>query len=335
MEDVDKGSRPLDDDEHLIHSEALDSAVLGNEPHHRNYGASSVSNAFGATDIRLIGSGTSGLSIVDNMISHRVRGIKFIRVVDQPVISPFRGAHRIIQLCTPLSIEDLRAALVGSHLLFITFVPGEETGTVSAQTIARVAREMGILVIGFAIQSSSFYALPNLGRALGDLSAFEAVTDSLIVVPEEFRLAAVSQDEIDLGEGNFNCYEILSEVISGIADIIHLPGLICMDFEDVRMVLSCSTRARIGIGRAIGIDRARRSAQEAASCPLLGEAMLSTAKGALVIISAAKRSLKLSEIKDVVLTVRSLLGTETHVTFGTRYGRHRDDVLSVTLVLLC
>jgi cell division protein FtsZ len=230
-----------------------------------------------------------------------------------------------------LAVEDIRAAIEGAHMLFITAGMGGGTGTGAAPVIARVAREMGILTVGVVTKPFEFEGGRRMTNADSGLAELEANVDSLIVVLNE-KLLEVLGDDVTQDEAFAHANDVLKNAVGGIAEIINVPGHVNVDFEDVRTVMGEPGKAMMGTAVSAGPDRARIAAEQAVACPLLEGIDLSGAKGVLVLISAAKGSLKLSESKMAMNTIRAYASPDAHVIYGTAYDDSLGDQIRVTVV---
>jgi cell division protein FtsZ len=229
------------------------------------------------------------------------------------------------------AIEDIRAAIEGAHMLFITAGMGGGTGTGAAPVIARVAKEMGILTVGVVTKPFDWEGGRRMDNADAGLSELEANVDSLIVVLNE-KLLEVLGDDITQDEAFAHANDVLKNAVGGIAEIINVPGHVNVDFEDVRTVMGEPGKAMMGTAVASGPDRARIAAEQAVACPLLEGIDLSGARGVLVLITAAKGSLKLSESKLAMNTIRAYASADAHVIYGTAYDDGLGDNIRVTVV---
>jgi len=216
-------------------------------------------------------------------------------------------------------------------MLFITAGMGGGTGTGAAPVIARVAREMGILTVGVVTKPFEFEGKRRMDNADGGLAELEANVDSLIVVLNE-KLLEVLGDDATQDEAFAHANDVLKNAVGGIAEIINVPGHVNVDFEDVRTVMGEPGKAMMGTAVAAGPDRARIAAEQAVACPLLEGIDLSGARGVLVLITAAKGSLKLSESKLAMNTIRAYASPDAHVIYGTAYDDNLGDQIRVTVV---
>jgi cell division protein FtsZ len=299
------------------------------------------------TQIKVIGVGGGGGNAVDHMIECGVQGVEFICAnTDAQALS--RGsAHKTIQLgasglgagskpdkgrdAAELAVDDIREAIDGAHMLFITAGMGGGTGTGAAPVIARIAKEMGILTVGVVTKPFEFEGGRRMTNADLGLAELEANVDSLIVVLNE-KLLEVLGDDVTQDEAFAHANDVLKNAVGGIAEIINVPGHVNVDFEDVRTVMGEPGKAMMGTAKSNGPDRARIAAEQAVACPLLEGIDLSGAKGVLVLISAAKGSLKLSESKLAMNTIRAYASPDAHVIYGTAYDDELGDDIRVTVV---
>ncbi|MGY8903762.1 MAG: cell division protein FtsZ [Burkholderiales bacterium] len=299
------------------------------------------------TQIKVIGVGGGGGNAVEHMISRHVQGVEFVCANTDAQALGRSSAHRTIQLGTnglgagskpekgreaaETAVEDIRAAIDGAHMLFITAGMGGGTGTGAAPVIARVAREMGILTVGVVTKPFEWEGGRRMTNAETGLAELEANVDSLIIVLNE-KLLEVLGDDISEDEAFSHANDVLKNAVGGIAEIINVPGNVNVDFEDVRTVMGEPGKAMMGTAVANGPDRARIAAEQAIACPLLEGIDLSGAKGVLVLISAAKGSLKLSESKTAMNTIRAYASPDAHVIYGTAHDEELGDQIRVTVV---
>ncbi len=299
------------------------------------------------TQIKVIGVGGGGGNAVAHMIGCAVQGVEFICANTDAQALGRSDAHKSIQLgssglgagsmpdkgreAAELALDDIRAAIEGAHMLFITAGMGGGTGTGAAPVIARVAREMGILTVGVVTKPFDFEGGRRMSNADSGLVELEANVDSLIVVLNE-KLLEVLGDDITQDEAFAHANDVLKNAVGGIAEIINVPGHVNVDFEDVRTVMGEPGKAMMGTAIAAGPDRARIAAEQAVACPLLEGIDLSGAKGVLVLITAGKGSLKLSESRLAMNTIRAYASADAHVIYGTAYDDDLGDKIRVTVV---
>ena len=272
------------------------------------------------TQIKVIGVGGGGGNAVDHMIERSVQGVEFITANTDAQALLRSRAHRTIHLggsglgagskpekgreAAELAVDDIRAAIEGAHMLFITAGMGGGTGTGASPVIARVAKEMGILTVGVVTKPFEWEGGRRMQNADSGLAELEANVDSLIVVLNE-KLLDVLGDDISQDEAFAHANDVLKNAVGGIAEIINEYGHVNVDFEDVRTVMGEPGKAMMGTAKAAGPDRARIAAEQAVACPLLEGIDLSGAKGVLVLVTAAKGSLKLSESSLAMCTIKA------------------------------
>ena len=299
------------------------------------------------TQIKVIGVGGGGGNAVDHMIAQGVQGVQFICANTDAQALNRSSADMQMQLgdsglgagskpeagraAAEGAVDQIRAALDGSHMVFITAGMGGGTGTGAAPVIARVAKEMGILTVGVVTKPFEFEGSRRMKQADAGLAELEANVDSLIVVLNE-KLLDVLGEDVTQDEAFAHANDVLKNAVGGIAEIINVPGHVNVDFEDVRTVMGEPGKAMMGTAVASGPDRARIAAEQAVACPLLEGIDLSGAKGVLVLITAAKNSLKLAESKLAMNTIRAYASPDAHVIYGTAYDDNLGDGIRVTVV---
>ncbi len=216
-------------------------------------------------------------------------------------------------------------------MAFITAGMGGGTGTGAAPMVAEIAREMGILTVGVVTKPFSFEGGKRMKAAEAGIAEFSKHVDSLIVILND-KLMEVMGDDADVDDCFKAADDVLKNAVGGIAEIITYPGLVNVDFEDVRTVMGEMGRAMMGSAAAAGVDRARIAAEQAVASPLLEGVNLSGAKGVLVNITAAKGNLKMKEVNEVMNTVKAFAAEDAHIIFGAVYDELMGDALRVTVV---
>jgi len=299
------------------------------------------------TQIKVIGVGGGGGNAVEHMISHGVQGVEFICANTDAQALNRSSANTLVQLgnnglgaggkptvgraAAEEAMERIRVAIDGAHMLFITAGMGGGTGTGAAPVIARVAREMGILTVGVVTKPFEFEGGKRHKQANDGVAELEANVDSLIVVLNE-KLMEVLGDDVTQEQAFAHANDVLRNAVGGISDIIHIPGLVNVDFEDVKTVMSEPGKAMMGTAHAGGPDRATKAAELAVACPLLEGIDLSGARGVLVLIAATKGNFKLAESRNVMNTIRRYAADDAHVIYGTAYDESLGDQLRVTVI---
>jgi cell division protein FtsZ len=299
------------------------------------------------TQIKVIGVGGGGGNAVEHMIKSGVKGVEFVCANTDAQALRTSSAHRVIQLgqsglgagskpergreAAEMAVEEIREVLEGCNMLFITAGMGGGTGTGAAPVVARVAREMGILTVGVVTKPFDWEGGRRMTHAESGLAELEENVDSLIVVLNE-KLLQVFGDDISQDEAFAYANDVLRNSVGGIAEIINVEALVNVDFEDVRTVMSEQGKAMMGTAKASGPDRARIAAEQAVACPLLEGIDMSGAKGVLVLVTAAKGGLKLSESREAMSTICKFASNDAHVIYGTAYDEELGDEIRVTVV---
>ncbi|WP_310463210.1 cell division protein FtsZ [Sphaerotilus sp.] len=299
------------------------------------------------TQIKVIGVGGGGGNAVDHMINLGVQGVEFICANTDAQALNRSKAHTLLQLghtglgagsrpeagkaSAEEAVDRIKSSLEGAHMVFITAGMGGGTGTGAAPVIARLAKDMGILTVGVVTKPFDFEGPRRTKQADVGLNELEANVDSLIVVLNE-KLLEVLGDDVTQEEAFAEANDVLRNAVGGISDIIHIPGLVNVDFEDVKTVMSEPGKAMMGTATASGPDRATKAAEAAVACPLLEGVDLSGARGVLVLIAASKQNFKLAESRNAMTTIRRYAADEAHVIYGTAYDESLGDALRVTVI---
>ena len=299
------------------------------------------------TRIKVVGVGGGGGNAVEHMISQGVQGVEFVCANTDAQALNRSSAHQLIQLgdnglgaggkpekgkaAAEEAEARVRASLEGANMVFITAGMGGGTGTGAAPIVAKVAKEMGILTVGVVTKPFEFEGPRRMKQADAGTSELEANVDSLIVVLNE-KLLDVLGDDVTQDQAFAHANDVLKNAVGGISDIIHMHGLVNVDFEDVKTVMSEPGKAMMGTAQAGGPDRATKAAEAAVACPLLEGIDLSGARGVLVLIAANKSNFKLSESRAAMNTIRRYAADDAHVIFGAAYDDTLGDQLRVTVI---
>ncbi len=299
------------------------------------------------TIIKVFGVGGAGGNAIEHMIREGVSGVEFIAAnTDAQALSRNAASTKLSLGQSGLGAgakpeagkaaadqhrEDIRAMLDGAHMTFITAGMGGGTGTGAAPVVAEIAREMGILTVGVVTKPFSFEGGKRMKSAEAGITEFAKHVDSLIVILND-KLMEVMGDDADVDDCFKAADDVLKNAVGGIAEIITYPGLVNVDFEDVRTVMGEMGRAMMGSASAAGVDRARIAAEQAVASPLLEGVNLSGARGVLVNITAAKGNLKMKEVNEVMNTVKAFAADDAHIIFGAVYDELMGDALRVTVV---
>jgi len=296
--------------------------------------------------IKVVGVGGAGGNAVNHMISRGVQGVEFIAMNTDKQALIKSGAAHIIQLgeaglgagANPEAGRDsarareleIRAALEGANMVFLTAGMGKGTGTGASPVVASIAKDMGILTVGVVTKPFDFEGVRKMKVAEAGIDALVEHVDSLIGVLNQ-KLFEVMDEDASLQDAFKQADNVLHNAVAGIAEIINVPGLVNVDFADVRTVMAEQGKAMMGIGEAAGMDRARIAAEQAVASPLLDGVDLNGARGVIVNITAAQ-NLKLRETNEVINTIREFCSDDATIIHGTVFDDNMGDSLRVTVV---
>ena len=298
--------------------------------------------------IKVIGVGGCGGNAVDHMIDCGVSGVEFISINTDAQALQRNKAKIQLQLGTNVTrglgaganpeigreaaLEDrerIAELIDGADMLFITAGMGGGTGTGAAPVVAEVAKEMGILTVAVVTKPFLFEGkrvrLANVG-----IEALARHVDSLIVIPNE-KLMQVLGEDVSMLNAFRAANDVLHGAVAGIAEVINSPGMVNVDFADVKTVMSEMGMAMMGSAAATGADRARQAAQQAVASPLLEDVNLAGARGVLVNVTASN-SFKMKEYHEVMNTIKSFTAEEATVIVGMVFDENIGEELRVTIV---
>jgi cell division protein FtsZ len=308
-----------------------------------------VDNVPQSAVIKVIGVGGGGGNAVTHMLSSQIDGVEFICANTDAQALRGMEARSVLQLGAQITkglgaganpnigresaIEDraqIQSILQGADMVFITAGMGGGTGTGAAPIVAEVAREMGILTVAVVTKPFPFEGRKRMAIAEQGLKELAEHVDSLITIPNE-KLLAVLGKNCSLLTAFSTANDVLLGAVQGISDLITRPGMINVDFADVRTVMSEMGMAMMGTGVARGEDRAREAAEAAVRSPLLEDVDLRGAKGILVNITAGL-DLNLGEFTEVGNTIEEFASDNATVVIGTVIDPEMSDELKVTVV---
>jgi cell division protein FtsZ len=298
------------------------------------------------TLIKVIGVGGAGGNAVAQMIERSVKGVDFICANTDAQSLSKSPANLKLQLgesglgagaqpekgkaSAEAERERIAEALAGAHMVFITAGMGGGTGTGAAPVVAEIAKELGALTVAVVTKPFSFEGQRRSEVAEEGIKCLENTVDSLIVILNE-KLEQVLGDDITQIDAFNAADNVLYNAVAGIAEIINVEGFVNVDFEDVKTVMSAQGKAMMGTATREGENRAKEAAEHAVQSPLLEGIDLKGARGILVNISASK-SLKLSETKMAMESIRSFAAEDAKIIFGTVFDDNLGDELRVTVV---
>ena len=299
--------------------------------------------------IKVIGVGGGGGNAVEHMVKQDIQAVDFICANTDAQALKSMSARMLLQIGSGVTrglgagadpnmgktaaLEDrerIAEALMGADMIFVTAGMGGGTGTGAAPVVAEVAKELGILTVAVVTKPFKFEGNRRMKVAEAGIAELAPHVDSLITIPNEKLLATLDEDT-SLLESFARVNDVLSGAVQGIADLIIRPGMINVDFADVRTVMSEMGMAMIGSGHARGDNRAIVAAEAAICSPLLEDVDFSGAKGVLVNV-AASSDISLGEFEKVGATVDGFASDNATIVLGTVIDESLDDELRVTVV---
>ena len=299
--------------------------------------------------IKVIGVGGAGGNAINNMIHSGLQGVKFIAANTDAQALEISRADVRIQLGTSITeglgaganpqigreaaletIEDIRNALKDSHMVFITGGLGGGTGTGATPVIAEICREMGALTVAVVTRPFSFEGKKRALIAEQGLEELKKVVDTAITIPND-RLRALASKKATLMEMFMKADEILLHAVKGITDLIVMPGLVNLDFADVRTTMSKAGMALMGIGISAGENRAIEAAERAISHPLLEDLSIAGAKGVLMNITASS-GMEFEEVAEASERIHKEVGDDAEIFWGTSVDESLGDEMRVTVI---
>ena len=298
--------------------------------------------------IRVVGVGGAGVNAVNRMVEAEVEGIEFIAVNTDVQSLQQSTADLTLHIGAELTrglgsgsdanvgrqaaMEDydrMKSLLKGSDMIFIAAGSGGGTGTGAAPVVARIAREVGALTVGIVTRPFGFEGTRRSEQAEHGVVALAQEVDTLIVVPND-RLLAVLDKQTSMVEAFRVADDVLRQGVQGISDLVTLPGLINLDFADVRTIMSDAGNALLGIGMGIGEHRATEAAMQAVSSPLL-ETSMEGARSILLSITGGV-NLSLWEVNEAAKSVSEAAHPDANIIFGAMVDEKLDDQVWVTVV---
>ncbi len=296
--------------------------------------------------IIVVGVGGAGNNAVNRMVDEKIGGVEFIGV---------NTDKQALQLCkapTPLQIgekltkglgagaqpevgekaaeesaEEIKKAIQGADMVFVTCGMGGGTGTGAAPVVAKIAKEMGILTVGVVTKPFKFEAKARMANAVSGIEKLKDNVDTLIVIPND-KLLEIVDRRTTMPDALKKADEVLQQAVQGITDLINVPSLINLDFADVRTVMTDKGIAHIGIGQAKGDDKAIEAVKQAVASPLLE----TTITGASHVIINVSGDISLADANEAVSYVEELAGDEANIIFGAMYDESCTDEATITVI---
>lgn len=298
--------------------------------------------------IKVIGVGGGGNNAVNRMIEHGVQGVEFISVNTDAQALNLSKAEIKMQIGGKLtrglgaganpevgkkaaeeSKEQIEEALRGADMVFVTAGMGGGTGTGAAPVIAEIAKDLGALTVGVVTRPFTFEGRKRATQAQGGISAMKEAVDTLIVIPND-RLLEIVDKSTPMLEAFREADNVLRQGVQGISDLIATPGLINLDFADVKTIMSSKGSALMGIGISSGENRATEAAKKAVSSPLL-ETSIDGAQGVLMNITGGT-NLSLFEVQEAADIVASASDQDVNMIFGSVINENLKDEIVVTVI---
>jgi cell division protein FtsZ len=299
--------------------------------------------------IRVVGLGGSGKNAVNHMVSSKVRGVEFLAINSDAQDLHHSLAKKKIHIGKNLTRglgaggnpdmgrraaeetrEEISNSIKGSDMIFITGGMGGGTGTGSAPVVAKIARESGALTVGVVTKPFLFEGQERMRLALAGIEELKQEVDALIIIPND-RLLAIVDKETTVQNAFAQCDNILKQAVEGISDLITMPGIINVDFADIRSVMENAGSALMGVGISSGEKRAEEAAKSAINSPLL-EVSITGAKGVLFAIAGGE-DLGMLEIQDAARVITESIDPQARVIFGAiKDEKLKKNELKVTVI---
>ncbi len=299
--------------------------------------------------IVVIGVGGAGGNAVTNMINSNLQGVDFVVANTDAQSLAVSQAETRIQLGLKITqglgagsrpeigraaaeetIDQIDAALDGCHMCFITAGMGGGTGTGAAPVVARAAREKGILTVGVVTKPFSFEGLKRMRSADEGIVELQKHVDTLIIIPNQ-NLFLIANANTTFKDAFAMADQVLHQGVRGITDLMIMPGLINLDFADIRTVMSEMGKAMMGTGEASGDHRAIEAAEKAIANPLLDEVSMRGAKGVIINITGGD-DLRLMEVDEAATHIREMVDPEANIIVGSAFNPELNGIMRVSVV---
>jgi cell division protein FtsZ len=299
--------------------------------------------------ITVLGVGGAGGNAVNNMISSKLEGVDFVVAnTDAQALAQSKAEHRIqigVKLTEGLgagarpevgragaeeSLDEILEHLAGSHMVFITAGMGGGTGTGAAPVIARAVREQGVLTVGVVTKPFAFEGEKRMRLAERGIEELQAYVDTLIIIPNQ-NLFRIANDRTTFAQAFAMADDVLHSGVRGVTDLIVMPGLINLDFADIKTVMSEMGKAMMGTGESEGEDRALKAAEAAISNPLLDDVSMKGARGVLINITGGP-DMMLFEVDQAANRIRAEVDPDANIIFGGTILENMEGRLRVSVV---
>lgn len=306
------------------------------------------SNVESGVNIKVLGVGGGGNNALNRMISLNIRDVDFVAVnTDKQALAHSNATHKIPvgekitkghgagsdpeigKRAAEESIEEIKNAMTGADMVFVTSGMGGGTGTGAAPIVARIAQEMGILTVAIVTKPFEFEGKRRMAQAEAGIANLRQYVDALILIPNE-RLKQVSEEKITLMNAFQISDDVLSHGVQSLSELINNNGYINLDFADVTAIMKDSGYAHMGIGSASGKDKAELAAKAAISSPLL-ETSITGAHGILISITASP-DVSLEDVTAASQLITEEADEDANIIFGMRFDPDLDDEMRITII---
>ena len=305
-----------------------------------------TNDAESAAKIVVVGVGGAGNNAVNRMVDEVIEGVEFIGINTDKQALQLCKAPKLLQIGEKLtkglgagakpeigekaaeeSIEEIKEALVGCDMVFVTCGMGGGTGTGAAPVVAKIAKDMGILTVGVVTKPFRFEARTRMNNAIGGIEKLKAAVDTLIVIPND-KLLEIVDRRTTMPDALKKADEVLQQAVQGITDLIYKPAIINLDFADVQTVMKDKGVAHIGIGHGKGDDKAAEAIKMAVESPLLE----TTIAGATDVIINVSGDISMYDADDAASYVQQITGEDVNIIFGAMYDDTQADFCRVTVI---
>ena len=302
----------------------------------------------GTATIKVIGVGGAGNNAVNRMVESGIRGVEFISVnTDRQALQESKAATKI-QIGEKItrglgaganpdigaqsaeeSKSEIAEVLRGADMVFVTAGMGGGTGTGAAPIVAAAAKEMGILTIGVVTKPFTFEGKKRLSQAERGIESLKGKVDTLVVIPND-KLLQIIDRKTSIVDAFKMADDVLRQGVQGISDLIAVPGLVNLDFADVKTIMLNTGMAHMGVGRASGENRAEDAAKQAIQSPML-ESSIEGARGVIINITGGNE-LGLHEVNTAAELVQRSVDPEANIIFGAVIDESMGDEISITVI---
>src|SRR5262250_1346128 len=299
--------------------------------------------------ITVFGTGGAGGNAVNNMIASGLQGVDFVVANTDAQALTMSKAERIIQMGVAVTeglgagsqpevgraaaeeaIDEIRDHLQGAHMVFVTAGMGGGTGTGAAPVVARCAKDAGILTVGVITKPFHFEGMRRMRVAEQGIVELQKVVDTLLIIPNQ-NLFRVANEKTTFADAFAMADQVLHSGVRGVTDLMVMPGLINLDFADIRTVMSEMGKAMMGTGEAEGDNRAIRAAEAAISNPLLDDVSMKGARGVLINITGGM-DMTLFEVDQAANRIREEVDPEAQIKVGSTLGENLEGRIRVSVI---